>query len=169
MSSEFVSANLLRTYVDYMIWAANRLMASVADLSPDELTQDFHTSDKSILGTLVHIFAADRTWLARLRGGPIPPFVTDADRSLSALQSEWPKVQRGWQEWAASLTDTTAQAELSYQDLKGNTWTQPVWQPVLQVVNHGTHHRGQVSGFLRALGKTPPPLDLILYFRQQAK
>jgi uncharacterized damage-inducible protein DinB len=34
------------------------------------------------------------------------------------------------------------------------------------VVNHGTHHRGQVSGFLRSMGHTPPALDLIAYYRQ---
>jgi uncharacterized damage-inducible protein DinB len=34
-----------------------------------------------------------------------------------------------------------------------------------RVVNHGTHHRGMVSGFLRAMGHTPPPLDLIAYYR----
>jgi len=32
-------------------------------------------------------------------------------------------------------------------------------------VNHATHHRGQVSGFLRAMGHAPPPLDLIAFYR----
>jgi len=36
---------------------------------------------------------------------------------------------------------------------------------VLHVVNHGTHHRGQAAGFLRAMGYVPPPLDLIAYYR----
>ncbi|MFL6446663.1 MAG: DinB family protein [Bryobacteraceae bacterium] len=35
------------------------------------------------------------------------------------------------------------------------------------VVNHSTHHRGQVSGFLRAMNYTPPPLDLVAYHRQR--
>ena len=42
------------------------------------------------------------------------------------------------------------------------------WQIVTHVVNHGTHHRGQVSGFLRTMGHTPPPLDLSFYYREQA-
>jgi len=41
----------------------------------------------------------------------------------------------------------------------------PLWQILLHVVNHATHHRGQVSGFLRAMGHTPPPLDLIAFYR----
>ena len=34
-------------------------------------------------------------------------------------------------------------------DTKGRPWKQPLWQVVQHMVNHGTHHRGQVSGFLR--------------------
>jgi uncharacterized damage-inducible protein DinB len=55
--------------------------------------------------------------------------------------------------------------EVSYRDLKGNPWRTPLWQIVLHVVNHATHHRGQAAGFLRALGHAPPPLDLIAYYR----
>ena len=35
------------------------------------------------------------------------------------------------------------------------------------VVNHGTHHRGQVSGFLRTLGRTPPVIDLAYFYRRR--
>ena len=74
----------------------------------------------------------------------------------------------GWREWAKPLTDESVAASVSFTDLKGNPHTQPLWQIILHVVNHGTHHRGQVSGFLRTLGHTPPPLDLIAFYRAQA-
>jgi len=54
---------------------------------------------------------------------------------------------------------------IEYKDMKGRPYSQPVWQILLHLVNHGTHHRGQVSGFLRAMDKTPAPLDLIAYYR----
>jgi uncharacterized damage-inducible protein DinB len=55
----------------------------------------------------------------------------------------------------------------TYQDMRGNTWTNPIWHLVLHVVNHGTHHRGQAAGFLRAMGHVPPVLDLIAYYRSK--
>ncbi len=76
-------------------------------------------------------------------------------------------MQDGWLAWAQTITDEAVLEELSYQDLKGRPWKQPLWQVLLHVVNHGTHHRGQVAGFLRAMGRVPPPLDLIFYFRER--
>jgi uncharacterized damage-inducible protein DinB len=71
-----------------------------------------------------------------------------------------------WKQWGALLTEESIHNEISYKDSKGNAFVSPIWQIVLQVVNHGTHHRGQVSGFLRAMGHVPPPVDLIAYYRE---
>ncbi len=153
-------------HLDYTAWASQRLLDAAAELTEEELNRDFGTSEHSYLGTLVHTFAADRIWLWRLAGGENPGFVAESDRSLAVLQTDWPAVLERWRIWAAELTDEAAQAPLDYRDMKGNAYRQPIWQLVLHVVNHGTHHRGQAAGFLRAMGKVPPPLDLVFYYRQ---
>jgi uncharacterized damage-inducible protein DinB len=163
----FLSADILRSHLAYTTWASRRLVAAASGLSPEEQTRNFQTADKSILGTLVHIYAADRVWLSRLTGATPAAFVTEADYQFSVLQNEWPALLDRWQKWAQSLTDEGTQVVLAYKDTKGNPYSQPIWQLVFHVVNHGTHHRGQVSGFLRALGHTPPPLDLTAYYREQ--
>lgn len=161
-----VSPETLRTHLDYTAWAALRVLQAAAQLSPEELNRDFGTADRSVVGTLAHVFAADRVWIDRIHGNAPAKFITDEERDLAFLQSEWPAVLGLWQDWAASLTDENVTQVASYHDLKGNAWTTPWWKIVLHVVNHGTHHRGQVSGFLRALGHKPPPLDLIAYYRE---
>jgi uncharacterized damage-inducible protein DinB len=155
-------------HLAYTTWASRRLMDAVARLSPEELNRDFHTADHSVLGTLVHVYAGDRIWLARVSGAPTKPFVTEADYSLAVLQNDWPALLDQWQQWAQAITDQSAQESVAYKDTQGNAFTRPLWQLILHVVNHGTHHRGQVSGFLRAMGQTPPPLDLTAYYREQA-
>lgn len=162
-----VSANTLRMHLAYTAWASRRLVDAVARLSPEDLKRDFQTADHSALGTLVHVFAADRIWLARVTGAPNQPFISDADYSLAVLQNDWPALLERWQQWAQAVTDESAQASVAYKDTQGNAFSRPLWQLVLHVVNHGTHHRGQVSGFLRAMGQTPPPLDLTAYYREQ--
>jgi uncharacterized damage-inducible protein DinB len=161
-----VSAETLRIHLNYTAWAATRLLDAAAQLSSEELQRDFGTADKSVVGTLAHVFAADRVWICRVRVDAPAKFLTDEERDLSLLQREWPAVLRSWQEWVADLTDENVTQVVSYYDSKGNAWTTPCWKIVLHVVNHGTHHRGQVSGFLRAMGHKPPPLDLIAYYRE---
>jgi uncharacterized damage-inducible protein DinB len=160
-----VSADTLRTHLDYTAWATGRLLEIAAKLSPEELTRDFGTADKNVVGTLAHTFAADRVWIARIQGLPPQKFITDADRDLTLLNREWPAVLQTWQEWAAGLTDQNVANVASYHDTKGNPYSTELWKIVLHVVNHGTHHRGQVSGFLRTMGHVPPSLDLIAYYR----
>ena len=77
----------------------------------------------------------------------------------------WPPVYREWQTLIAAETEESLARKIAYRDLKGNPWETPLWQIVMHMVNHGTHHRGQVAGFLRTMGHTPPPLDLIAYYR----
>jgi uncharacterized damage-inducible protein DinB len=162
-----ITLEALHAHLDYTAWASGRLVQAATVLSTEELTRDFHTADRSVLGTLVHIYAADRIWLARIRGNPPAQFIDpERDMQLSVLQNDWPALYAQWKQWAATLTEDPMPAKISYKDMKGNPYETPLWQIVLHVVNHGTHHRGQVSGFLRSMGHTPPPLDLIAYYRQ---
>ena len=158
-----ISPDIARTHVAYTEWATARLLAAARELSPDELARDFGTADRSVLGTLVHVFGADRVWLARIQGGAQE---WPRQYTLGELASEWAALYARWREWASTLTEATIAEKVSYRDMKGNPWTSPVWQIVLHAVNHATHHRGQVAGFLRTMGRTPPPLDLIAYYRQ---
>jgi uncharacterized damage-inducible protein DinB len=162
-----LSVKDLREHLCYSAWASQRLVHAVSELTGAELLRDFQTSDHTALGTLVHTFAADRLWLARMREAPRPQYSSEADYHLSVLQNEWPEVHRQWNQWLDGLNDDAVSADLTYQDMRGNTWTQPVWKLVLHVVNHGTHHRGQVSGFLRTMGRVPPVLDLVAFHRLQ--
>lgn len=160
-----VSADTLRLQLDYSAWASQRLMDAASKLSLEELTRDFKTADRTVLDTLVHVYAADRIWLSRVKGEPRATFSDPADRDLALLQAEWPALQERWQLWLRDFNDDDATRVLDYKDMKGRPYSQPVWQIVLHLVNHGTHHRGQISGFLRSMDKTPPPLDLIAYYR----
>jgi uncharacterized damage-inducible protein DinB len=165
-----ISPELLRTHLDYTGWASARLVEAAGQLTSDELTRDFATSDKSVLGTLVHCFAADRVWMGRIAGDPPAKFIDpEKDMHLAVLQNDWRPLMEKWLAWTSSLTAESAIAEVTWKDAKGNTLSSPAYQIVLHVVNHGTHHRGQVSGFLRAMGKVPPSLDLARYYRESSK
>jgi uncharacterized damage-inducible protein DinB len=160
-----VPLEAIRDLIDYTAWASRRLVEAASQLPPAELTRDFGTADKSVLGTLVHAFAADRIWMRRVAGESPTAFISESDYQLSVLQQDWPALHGKWQKWAASLTDISVAQDIPYSDIRGNPYRQPAWQIAMHVVNHATHHRGQVSGFLRSMGHQPPPLDLTAFYR----
>jgi uncharacterized damage-inducible protein DinB len=165
-----VSKEALLTHVDYTAWASKRLLDAAAKLSAEQLTRDFGTADKSVLGTLVHVFAADRIWMGRIVGRPPAKFIDpEKDMFLKVLEREWPPLLLEWSAWVGSLDEKAIAAPIAYRHQSGTAYETEAWKIILHVVNHGTHHRGQVSGFLRAMGLTPQPLDLIAYYREMDK
>jgi uncharacterized damage-inducible protein DinB len=161
-----LSPDLLLGHWDYNVWATNRLLMAAGQLSPDELSRDFKTADSSVLDTLGHLFWSETIWLRRFQKVAPPSRPPKGTVQLAELRHGWPALQSEWRTYLGALRDP---AELlHYKDLKGNDWTHPIWVLLFHVVNHGTHHRGQVSGFLRAMGQTPPPLDLIAYYRERS-
>ena len=162
---------VLCNHVHYTQWATNRLLKAAEPLRRDELTRDFGTADKSILGTFVHLYRANRTWLQRV-GPAAPGLAARVGPKVEEDDSEWPaliprlqKLQEDWLQWCATLDNEVIEGSFRYSDTKGNPLESAYWETLLHVINHDTHHRAQISGFLRALGYTPPNIDFIAYQR----
>jgi len=164
-----LSADAIRHHLAYNAWANQRLLEAVAPLTPELRSRDFGSAYKSIQGTLTHCLRAERSWLRRIDQGAAEHLFSAADEEgWDALVAEWLRIQQAWRDWAASLSDSDASRVIDYKDLKDNTWSNSLWQIVLHVVNHSTHHRGQVSAFLRASQIGPPTLDFIAFVRQNS-
>jgi uncharacterized damage-inducible protein DinB len=158
--------NTLQRHIEYTRWATQRLMDAAASLTPDEQARDFGTADRTVLGTLKHIYGADWAWMERLNGRSPSTYPADGPATLFDLAAAFPVLHHRWRDHVAALTPETAGQEIAYTTFRGDAFRSPVWQIVMHVVNHATHHRGQVAGFLRTMGKTPPALDLMLFYRQ---
>ncbi|HLH05122.1 MAG TPA: DinB family protein [Bryobacteraceae bacterium] len=161
-----LSTEAARQHIDYNTWATNRLLDAAAALTPEQLQHDFGTADRSIFGTFQHILRSEHAWVNRLegkaQGSPLP-----AAETIAQLRDIWTGVHAHWIEFVVGLTQADLDGGISYHDMKGNPWTNTRWEILLHVVNHSTHHRGQVSGFLRASGVTPPTVDYIAFVRQK--
>ena len=157
----------LKTHFGYQRWATRQLLDKAATLTEEELKRDLHSSYKSILDTLNHLYRSEWVWYQRTQG--ISPASFDdilPATELPELVFAYQDVQADWQNWANSLIKEDLDSELSYRLLNGTPVVSKLWQVVFHVVNHSTYHRGQVTTMLRQLGKTPVALDLIHYYRQ---
>ena len=154
-----------RLYV-YDEWASNKLIDAAEKLDDTKLKKDLGTSFVSLHGTLVHIYGAQFIWLARWKGST-PSGLPKADEipNLAELRTRWQKQRVEFREFLNSRTEEQLQQVSSYKDLKGNDWSEPLYQQIQHVLFHSMYHRGQVVTLLRQLGEVPPQTDLIAYYR----
>lgn len=113
---------------------------------------------------LSHVYDAEEVWLRRLTGEENFQLAQVVHpTSMQDLAERWPALHRGWADFAASVSDWEKAAP--HRNSRGDLFEMPVWQIVMHVANHGAHHRGQVVKQMRDAGFTPPPTDLIVFYR----
>ena len=157
----------LLALLDYTAWATVRVLSALRPLAPEALTRDLGGSHGGITGTLEHLYGADVIWTARLCSRPAIRFDDlPALPPLDLLQPQWLALQSGRRDFVSGLGP---EQEIAYANLKGEAQRNTVGEVVRHLVNHATHHRGQVVGMLRQLGHAAPNTDLIAFYRLQAK
>src|SRR6185503_7515863 len=149
----------------YNVWATDRLLERhVARMSDDEYKRDVGLFFKSVHGTLNHLLLAERgLWFERFANGLSPSRKLDeevhADRA--AVVAGLKQAVREWIPAIESWDESRFAGVLHYTSSQGVARTPPFTAALTHVFNHGTHHRGQISAALTALGHEGPELDLL--------
>ncbi len=162
----------LMTMARYNAWATDRLLAAVAPLDDAAYRRPLGLAFGSIHGTLNHLLVGEHLlWWPRIAEGRSPVVALDSEaetdraalaRRLREGAARWPGLIEGW-------SHDRLHGQLQYARLNGGTVTLPMAETMAHVFNHGTHHRGQISAALTALGQPAPELDLIFMLQQEAK
>jgi uncharacterized damage-inducible protein DinB len=163
------SASVVRELLLYMLWADRMTLKALREVRPEDLTRDAGISFRSMLGTMAHMLGAQRLWLSRFSGNPLGrvPAIDDFP-DLPAWIQGWEETAAGMEAFLAGLTDDQLSTLLTWTTTRGETFSRPLWQPVIHLVNHTTYHRGQVVSLLRQMGYRPPSTDLVYYFIERA-
>ena len=158
----------------YHVWATDRLLdRHVAPLTDEEYRRDAGLFFKSVHGTLNHLLVAERgLWFERFANGNSPKRKLNeevhadrqaVDRALRQAVRDWlPAIES----WSAGRFDEP----LAYTSTEGVNRSVPFTPTLTHVFNHGTHHRGQISAAITAMGHAAPEIDLLFtVLAEQAK
>ncbi len=147
--------------------SAMEAMAAVVDAAPRELrSRDAGLYFKSIEGTIEHMAWALALWLKRFAGFgnyaclASSPIVT---RPMEELREEARgnpakarELLRTAGELLVTFVERLPEEDLSrrvrYTATDGRELEKTLWHAIFQVLNHGTHHRGEISAILDANG-----------------
>jgi len=151
-------------------WASNRIFDAVGTMPVEAVMRDMKSSHVSIHGTLLHLVAAERTWLGRWTGTKDVPQLTAAEAPTPAdITRLWEKTGYDMARFLGAMTDRKLQESFTMTTSTGQTFTHAYGQAIQHVVDHSSYHRGQVITLMRQQGHTPPTTGMIAFFRETSK
>ncbi len=156
----------IQTLYEFNYWAKHRTLGVIETISPEQYLKDMGSSHGGIHGTLVHTMGAEEVWLKRWKHEPVTGISKPEEfPTFESLVNRWEMVEMGVLGFCHMLrADADILRTCEYKDLKGNTYSQPLYQLMQHLVNHSSYHRGQVVTLLRQIGAKPVATDLVRFF-----
>jgi uncharacterized damage-inducible protein DinB len=150
---------------DYMYWANGRYLAVAAELTDEQLHRGLGHSWGDVHGTLVHTLSSERVWLSRWHGESPKGHLDPASfATIAALKSAWDTTEKEMRLFIGAQTAGSLQVIITYANFQGETFRVPLWQMLMHVANHETHHRGELAAMFALLNVPHPEDEVIQYF-----
>ena len=152
----------------YNVWATERLLRAVDALPEADYRRDLGLFFRSIHGTLNHLLVGEhQLWFVRFSEGSSPRVALDAEAEPDrpVLDARLRAGAARWEPLVKSVAPARWEGSLDYTTMRGTAASLPFAATLTHVFNHGTHHRGQVTAALTALGQPCPELDLVYYLQ----
>ena len=157
---------LLFTYND---WANKRALQAASALTTEQFNKPLGNSFSSIRDTLAHLYGAETIWLQRFKGESPSAFPdTSQINDIVSLRKHWDPIASDLLDYVSALTQEGIDRVVEYKTMKFGVYSNPLWQSLQHVANHGTYHRGQITTMLRQLGAQPILTDLMHFYRERA-
>lgn len=158
-----MTAEYFRLMARYNRWMNERLYALCGGMTDAERKRDRGAFFGSIHATLNHLLWGDRVWLGRFLGTPFthPAFGANMFTDFDELQREREATDRLMSEWAGGVSAEWLASTLQYTSkVDAKTRRLPAGIAAVHMINHGIHHRGQLTTLLKQAGIDPGVTDL---------
>ncbi|OXB00564.1 DinB family protein [Flavobacterium pectinovorum] len=145
--------NIMSNYADYNLWVNQQFVNWLSLKSDEMLYAEVPSSFSTIMKTLDHIWSTEEYWFSVI--------------SETSLLEKKPESELSKEEIFSGLLNSSKKLadyinSLSEEDLVKkvkiiNPWFEcelPISDYLLQVINHGTYHRGQIVTMGRNIGIT---------------
>jgi uncharacterized damage-inducible protein DinB len=149
---------------DYNHWANKRYLAVAERLTEEQLFRKQGHSWDSVHAVLVHMMSSERMWPQRWRG-ETGTFLDPKDfPTIPSVREYWVDVEKNMRAFLAAQTEESLLRDVTFTNPRGQTFTLPLWQMVVQPPNHNTHHRGELAAMFALMDVPHPEEEIVQYF-----
>lgn len=151
-------------FARYNRWQNRCAYAAAVKLNDDTRRRNMGAFFKTIHATLNHLLVGDRLWLDRFEG--VPTAITSLDeelyRDFDELTRQREYLDDRIDRFITTLTAEKIASSLTFRRLSGDRseLSMPLEICLMQLFNHQTHHRGQLSTLLMQCGVDVGVTDL---------
>ena len=160
---------------DYNQWMNQKIYEAVSAMTPEKCHEDKSAFFGSIFASLNHICVGDTLWLKRFSDvlqtydAYIPITALPMPESLDIfiannfndLKDRRVLLDEALLELASLISDEELLQPISYQNSKGVTAKKTLFNLLMHLFNHQTHHRGQITTLLSQSGIDIGITDLV--------
>ena len=144
----------------YNDWANQKLLICL---------QKNKIDDELILTLFQHILAAQNIWLERITHENYGENqLWAATPLLDLIQATHDSSDR-WNNFLENYQMPNFEEVIAYSNTKDIPFETKLSDILIHVINHGTHHRGQIMRLLREKDIAPPQLDYIFFCREHVR
>ena len=155
----------LRQAYEYTYWANARYFAVAEGLSEEQLHRSLGHGWDDVHATLVHMMSSEWVWMQRWHGISPKGHLDKAEfPTLAVLKQRWGEVQSEMRAFIDSQSEESLLAPITYSNFRGETFRVPLWQMLAHIVNHETHHRGELAAMFALMDVSHPEEEMIQYF-----
>ena len=149
---------------EYNYWANKRYLAVAETLTEEQLFRKQGHSWDSVHAIFVHIMSSERMWQQRWHGEK-GTFLDPKDFPTAvSIRAYWIEVEQNMRSFIAEQTESTLMHNITYTNPKGEIFTLPLWQMVIQPPNHNTHHRGELAAMFALMNIPHPEEEVVQYY-----
>lgn len=164
---------LVRDYVvqvyEYTYWANRRYLAVAEGLTEEQLHRKQGHSWEDVYSLLLHMLSSETVWLRRWQGDSPRGHLDPNDYpTLNAVKEKWVQVEREMHLFIGRQSEQSLQQDINYSNFAGQTFRVPLWQMLMHVPNHETHHRGELAAMFALMRVNHPEEEVIQYFLDQS-
>ncbi|WP_232242473.1 DinB family protein [Paenibacillus sp. GSMTC-2017] len=161
----------LRFY-EYHVWANKKIFNRLKELPQHLYTQEIQSVFSSVAKVMAHIYKVDCGWLDMLLGKSMNEALKDSHsieadaeaRSMEELEVLYDDLSERFRACINEHADL--EEEVTLDNPYAGKLNTRYSEFIVQVVNHGTYHRGNLSAMLRQLGHSSVMTEYGLFMYQ---